>query len=125
MLEEATALEHPVDVVVQVATALQATSRTRHATELEGSQSDPNMPARTSRCGRLTPPPELLLLYVGLGIVYVFLLVFLGVKTIRNGHWILFVIGFAIPLLWIIGGILPPKGMSRVDEAYARRDQAG
>ena len=46
------------------------------------------------------------------------------IKTIRNGRWILFILGFFIPLLWIIGGILPPKGMSRVDEAYARRDQA-
>lgn len=73
---------------------------------------------------RLKPRSELLLLYVGLGIIYVFLLVFLGVKTIRNGRWILFILGFFIPLLWIIGGILPPKGMSRVDEAYARRDQA-
>lgn len=63
------------------------------------------------------------MLYVGLGIIYVFLLVFLGVKTIRNGRWILFIAGFFIPLLWIVGGILPPKGMSRVDEAYARRDQ--
>lgn len=65
------------------------------------------------------------MLYVGLGIIYVFLLVFLGVKTIRNGRWVLFILGFFIPLLWIIGGILPPKGMSRVDEAYARRDQTG
>jgi hypothetical protein len=63
------------------------------------------------------------LLYVGLGIIYVFLLLFLGVKTIKNGHWILFIIGFIIPLVWIIGGMLPPKGMSRMDELYARRDR--
>jgi hypothetical protein len=64
------------------------------------------------------------LLYVGLGIIYIFLLLYLGVKTIKNGHWILFIIGFFIPLVWIIGGMIPPKGMSRMDELYAKRDQA-
>jgi ABC-type multidrug transport system permease subunit len=70
------------------------------------------------------PRSELLLLYVGLGIIYVFLLVFLGVKTIRNGHWILFIIGFVVPLVWIVGAMIPPKGMSRMDEMYARRDES-
>ena len=64
------------------------------------------------------------MLYVGLGIIYVFLLLFLGVKTIKNGHWILFVIGFFIPIVWIVGGMLPPKGMSHMDELYAKRDRA-
>jgi hypothetical protein len=64
------------------------------------------------------------LLYVGLGIIYVFLLVFLGIKTIKNGHWILFIIGFILPVLWIIGGIIPPKGMSKVDALYAQRDRS-
>ncbi len=64
------------------------------------------------------------MLYVGLGIIYVFLLLYLGVKTIKNGHWILFIIGFFIPLVWIIGGMIPPKGMSRMDELYAKRDRA-
>jgi hypothetical protein len=64
------------------------------------------------------------LLYVGLGIIYLFLLLYLGVKTIKNGHWILFIIGFFIPLVWIVGGMIPPKGMSRMDEMYAKRDRA-
>jgi hypothetical protein len=63
------------------------------------------------------------LLYAGLGIIYVVLLVVLGVKTVRNGHWVLFIIGFFIPLVWIVGGMLAPTGMSRVDELYAGRDQ--
>jgi hypothetical protein len=63
------------------------------------------------------------LLYVGLGIIYLFLMVFLGVRTIKNGHWILFIIGFLFPLLWIIGGVIPPKGMSRVDAAYAEKNR--
>ena len=31
------------------------------------------------------------MLYVGLGIIYLFLMVFLGVRTVKNGHWILFI----------------------------------
>jgi hypothetical protein len=65
------------------------------------------------------------LLYVGLGILYLFLLVFLGVRTFQNRHLVLFIVGFFIPLVWIVGAMLPPRGMSRVDELYARRDRAG
>ena len=64
------------------------------------------------------------MLYVGLGIIYVFLLVFLGIKTLKNGHWIMFILGFILPIFWIIGGILPPKGMSKVDALYAQRDRS-
>ena len=65
------------------------------------------------------------MLYVGLGILYVFLIAFFGVKSIKNGHWILFILGFVMPLVWILGGMLPPKGMSRVDALYAQRDKSG
>ena len=61
--------------------------------------------------------------YVALGILYVVLLVVLGVKTIRNGRWVLFLFGFLLPLLWIVGGVLPPKGRSRVDSLYERRER--
>jgi hypothetical protein len=64
------------------------------------------------------------LLYVGLGIIYLFLLVFLGVRTFQNRHVVLFILGFFVPLVWIVGAMLPPKGMSHVDEIYARRDEA-
>lgn len=64
------------------------------------------------------------MLYVSLGIIYLVLLVVLGVKTLKNGRWVMFIFGFFIPFLWIIGGVLPPKGMSRVDAAYARRDSS-
>ena len=64
------------------------------------------------------------MLYVGLGILYVFLLVYLGVKTAKNGRWILFVIGFVFPVLWIVGGVLPPKGMSRMDALYEQRERS-
>ncbi len=67
-------------------------------------------------------------MYIGLGvagfIIYVFLLVYFGVKTIRNGHWLMFILGFFFFPFWIVGGIIPPKGMSRMDELYAERDRA-
>ncbi len=64
------------------------------------------------------------MLYVGLGILYVFLMIFFGVRSIRNGHWMMFMLGFVVPFLWIIGGVLPPKGMSRVDAMYVQRDRS-
>jgi hypothetical protein len=63
-------------------------------------------------------------LYVGLGIIYIFLLVYLGVKTAKNRRWVLFALGFLIPVLWIIGGILPPRGMSRMDSLYEQRERS-
>jgi hypothetical protein len=63
------------------------------------------------------------LLYVGLGIFYVFLMAFFGVKTFRSGRWALFILGFVIPFLWIIGGVLPPRGMSKVDALYEQRER--
>jgi hypothetical protein len=63
--------------------------------------------------------------YVALGIIYLFLLVYLGVKMAKNGRWVLFVLGFVIPLLWIVGGVLPPRGKTRIDALYDKRDAAG
>jgi hypothetical protein len=71
----------------------------------------------TAICWRFT------LLYVGLGIIYLFLLFFLGFRTFQNRHWVLLILGFVIPFLWIAGAMLPPKGMSHMDELYAQRDE--
>jgi hypothetical protein len=48
-------------------------------------------------------------LYVLWGAIYLVLIVTLGVLSIRKGHWVMFIIGFFIPLFWLIGAILPPK----------------
>jgi hypothetical protein len=66
---------------------------------------------------------ELALLFVGIGILYFVLLVVLGVRTFQNKHYVLFALGFVIPVIWIVGAMLPPKGMSHVDELYARRGE--
>ena len=43
------------------------------------------------------------------GILYFFLLVTLGIISIRKGHWVMFIIGIFIPLFWIIGALMPAK----------------
>jgi hypothetical protein len=44
----------------------------------------------------------------GLGILYVVLLVTLGLWTLKKGHWVMFIIGIAFPLFWLIGALIPP-----------------
>ena len=63
------------------------------------------------------------MLYVSLGIIYLLLLLVLGLKTFRNRRWVLFGVGFVFPITWIIGGVLPPRGMSKVDGIYAERER--
>ena len=43
-----------------------------------------------------------------LGLLYVILLITAGVMTIRNGRWVLFILGIFLPILWIFGAILKP-----------------
>jgi hypothetical protein len=45
----------------------------------------------------------------GLMIIWIVLLITCGIVTLRKGHWVLFVIGIFLPLLWIIGAVIPPK----------------
>ncbi|HVR05837.1 MAG TPA: hypothetical protein VMS02_07325, partial [Solirubrobacteraceae bacterium] len=45
-----------------------------------------------------------------LGAIYIVLLITLGIISIRKGHWVMFLIGIFIPLFWIVGALLPPKG---------------
>ena len=65
--------------------------------------------------------------YAGIGvaafIIYLFLLVYFGLKTIKGGHWVMFILGFLFFPFWIVGGIIPPKGMSRIDAMYAEKNQ--
>lgn len=45
----------------------------------------------------------------GLGVLlYVIVLLFFGVKTLRKGHWVMFVVGIFLPLFWLIGALIPP-----------------
>jgi hypothetical protein len=42
-------------------------------------------------------------------VIYLALIVTLGIMSIRKGHWVMFVIGFFLPLFWLIGALLPTK----------------
>ncbi len=44
-----------------------------------------------------------------LGILYIALLFTVCVLTFRKGHWVLGIIGIFIPILWLIGAVLPAK----------------
>ena len=46
---------------------------------------------------------------ITLSIIYVVLLVTLGILTFRKGHWVLGLIGFLFPVLWLFGAILPDR----------------
>jgi hypothetical protein len=43
-----------------------------------------------------------------LSLLYILLFLFLGLRSIKRGHWIMFLIGLFIPLFWLIGALLPP-----------------
>jgi hypothetical protein len=44
----------------------------------------------------------------GLIILYLVLVFTVAIMTFRKGHWVLGLIGFIFPILWLIGAILPP-----------------
>lgn len=44
----------------------------------------------------------------GLAILWLVLIIAFGVTCLRKGHWVMFIIGFFMPLFWIIGAIIPP-----------------
>jgi hypothetical protein len=43
----------------------------------------------------------------GLGVLYVLLFLFLGIRSIKRGHWIMFLIGIPLPIFWVIGALMP------------------
>lgn len=70
------------------------------------------MPGRPGRRDTGTVPPLALTTGAGVlfGAIYVVLLVTLGILSIRKGHWVMFLIGIFIPIFWIVGALLPPRG---------------
>jgi hypothetical protein len=48
-----------------------------------------------------------------LGLIYLLLLVVFAVLSFRKGHWVLGLIGFIFPILWIIGAVLPDRRARR------------
>lgn len=52
-------------------------------------------------------------LWIGLGLLYIVLLVTLGVATLRGGHWVMFTLGIFLPILWLIGAVISPSEAAR------------
>jgi hypothetical protein len=46
---------------------------------------------------------------ITLSILYVVLICTLAVLSFRKGHWLLGLIGFVFPVLWLIGAVLPAR----------------
>ncbi len=46
---------------------------------------------------------------ISMAILYVVLLVTVAILTFRKGHWVLGLIGFVFPILWLIGAVLPSR----------------
>ena len=44
-----------------------------------------------------------------LAVAYLVLFIWLGIRTLRHGHWVMFIIGIFIPLFWIIGALIPRR----------------
>jgi hypothetical protein len=59
-------------------------------------------------------------LSIGLGVLYLVLLFTVAVITFRKGHWVLGLIGIFIPILWVLGAILPARPGSSYRRSHAR-----
>jgi hypothetical protein len=45
--------------------------------------------------------------------IYLVLLLTVAVITFRKGHWVLGLVGFVFPVLWLIGAVLPSRRARR------------
>jgi hypothetical protein len=59
--------------------------------------------------GRISGPG----LGILLGCIYLVLLFVFAVLSFRKGHWVLGLIGFVFPILWIVGAMLPSRYVRR------------
>ena len=46
---------------------------------------------------------------ITMSILYLVLIFTLALLSFRKGHWVLGLIGFVFPVLWLIGAILPAR----------------
>lgn len=58
-----------------------------------------------------------LLLWIAVATLYLVLLWTLGIRTFRNGHYLLFFGGIVFPLLWIIGALMGPTAEAQAGQA--------
>jgi hypothetical protein len=41
-------------------------------------------------------------------VVWVALFIWLGIRTLRRGYWVMFLVGIVLPIFWIIGALISP-----------------
>ena len=70
-----------------------------------------------------TSPAEWALTFC-LAFLYIWLVFTVAVLTFRKGHAVLGCLGFFLPILWLIGAILPAKKGSRLWVDQGRQQQA-
>lgn len=46
---------------------------------------------------------------ISMAVLYLVLVLTIAVLTFRKGHWVLGLLGFIFPILWLIGAILPSR----------------
>jgi hypothetical protein len=42
-------------------------------------------------------------------LLWLVLFIWLGIRTLRHGHWVMFLVGIVFPLFWIIGALIPRR----------------
>ena len=59
------------------------------------------------------------MIYFVLGLIWLLLFVFLGIKTLTKGHWVMFLFGIIFPLFWLIGALMSDhRADDRVPEPF-------
>ena len=61
-----------------------------------------------------------LVIWLLLGLVYLLLLVFVGFRTLNNGHTLLFIVGLFFPLIWFLGAFGGPTHGEAASRSRAR-----
>jgi hypothetical protein len=46
---------------------------------------------------------------ISMSILYVVLVCTIALLTFRKGHWVLGLLGFVFPVLWLIGAVMPAR----------------
>ncbi len=46
---------------------------------------------------------------ITMSILYLVLILTLAALSFRKGHWVLGLVGFVFPILWLIGAVLPAR----------------
>ena len=42
-------------------------------------------------------------------LLWLVLLIFLGIRSLRRGHRVMFLVGIVLPIFWLIGALIPRR----------------